>query len=163
MERITILEKLKGNRYLVESRASVLKLDEYYHIGYKMEGRTFGSRAIVLSIEETDGLHQKSIIKTKKEIQYIDTVIEFGTIFGSEGEENNLKEYLELLFKGESNSFVDREGKKVMDRAKLILKEEKRKKAINKLEVWFSRKSRGLKGVELSEIRADYQNKLAQL
>ena len=93
-----LIERIKPKTYKVASDGAELSEGHLYHFGYVNEQRrVIGSRGVVFK-----RLNKKEvIIKTKSEIAYADYFVEFGTVYGEEQEENNLKEYMEIKLKGE--------------------------------------------------------------
>ena len=94
-----LLDRTKANTYKVASAGAELAEGNLYHFGYINEQRrVIGSLGVVYK-----RLNDKElIIKTKSEISYADHFVEFGSAYGEEQEDNNLKEYLDIMIMNES-------------------------------------------------------------
>ena len=93
-----LIDRTKANTYKVASSGAELVEGNLYHFGYINEQkRMIGSRGVVYK-----RLNDKeAIIKTKSEISYAEHFIDFGTVYGEEQDDNNLKEYLDIMIMNE--------------------------------------------------------------
>ena len=95
-----------------------------------------GSRGVVYK-----RLNDKEvIIKTKSEISYADHFVDFGTVYGEEQEDNNLKEYVDIMIMNESEKTIFTLEAVIFEKARIKNIEDKIKRLRYKLSVQSNKK-----------------------
>jgi hypothetical protein len=132
-----LIDRTKANTYKVASSGAELVEGNLYHFGYINEQRrVIGSRGVVYKRLNSDEV----IIKTKSEISYADHFVDFGTVYGEEQEDNNLKEYLDIMIKNESEKTRFTLEAVIFEKARIKNIEDKIKRLRYKLSVQSNKK-----------------------
>ena len=132
-----LLDRTKAKTYKVASAGAELAEGNLYHFGYINEHRMMiGSLGVVYK-----RLNDKElIIKTKSEISYADHFVDFGTVYGEEQEDNNLKEYLDIMIMNESQKTRFTLETIIFEKARIKKIEDKIKRLRYKLSVQSNKK-----------------------